>query len=271
MLKLLKKSNAWALSIITAVFTLVPEAIFGKWKLLLNFSGETNIVLTRILTFIVVLVLSIIINSICLFFRRGICIKGNNYSIQIRYGNLFRMRTCKKLIPFDECFTTCVGNAPSNINPDSVCGQYLKENPIQNMQLLIDNAQLKSSKSKSKYQSKERYDSGKLVPHGDYLLMAFAKLDKNGLGILSRNEFIDCLSTLWNEIDRYYGQKDVCIPVLGSGVTRMDGISLTQQELLDIIIGSYKLSPRKIRPPSQLHIVCKKRDGFSLNKIGESL
>ncbi|EEC0295739.1 hypothetical protein YV76_003164 [Salmonella enterica subsp. enterica] len=271
MLKLLKKSNAWALSIITAVFTLVPEAIFGKWKLLLNFSGETNIVLTRILIFIVVLVLSIIINSIYLFFRRGICIKGNNYSIQIRYGNLFRMRTCKKLIPFDECFTTCVGNAPSNINPDSVCGQYLKENPIQNMRLLIDNAQLKSSKSKSKYQSKERYDSGKLVPHGDYLLMAFAKLDKNGLGILSRNEFIDCLSTLWDEIDRYYGQKDVCIPVLGSGVTRMDGISLTQQELLDIIIGSYKLNSRKIRPPSQLHIVCKKRDGFSLNKIGESL
>ncbi|WP_374118375.1 macro domain-containing protein [uncultured Fusobacterium sp.] len=34
-------------------------------------------------------------------------------------------------------------------------------------------------------------------------------------------------------------QKNVCIPILGSGVTRMDNVLLTQQELLDIIIGSY--------------------------------
>jgi hypothetical protein len=271
MLKFLKKSNAWALSITTVIFTLVPETIFGKCKLPVNTSGEVNIILIRILSFIAALVMSVIVNAIFLICRRSIRIKGGNYSIQIRYGDLFKMLTCKKIIPFDECFTTNVGNAPSNINPDSVCGQYLKDNPIRDMQFLIDNAQLKQAKSKSKYQSKERYDSGKLVPHGDYLLMAFAKLDKNGLGILSRNEFIDCLSILWEEIDKYYGQKDVCIPVLGSGVTRMDGTSLTQQELLEIIIGSYRLSSRKIKPPCQLHIVCKKRDDFSLNKIGESM
>lgn len=271
MLKFLKKSNAWALSIITVIFTLVPETIFGKYKSPLNVSGEVNIVLTRVLTFIAVLALSIIVNAIYLFCRKSILIKGRDYNIQIKYGDLFRMRTCKKIIPFDECFTTNVGNSPSNVNPGSVCGQYLKDNPIQDMRVLIDNVQLKSAKSKSKYQNKGRYDSGKLVPHGDYLLMAFAKLDKNGLGVLSRNEFIDCLSTLWEEIDKYYGQKDVCIPVLGSGVTRMDGASLTQQELLDIIIRSYRLSSRKIKSPCQLHIVCKRRDGFSLNKIGESI
>lgn len=271
MLKFLRKSNTWALSIITFIFSLIPESIFGKCKLLLNASGEENVVLARVLVFIAVLSLSIIINAIYLFFRRSIHIKGNNYSIQIKYGDLFRTRSCKKVIPFDECFTTSVGNAPSDINPDSICGQYLKGNPIQNMQSLIDNIQLKPAKSKSKYQNKERYNSGKLVPHGDYLLMAFAKLNKSGLGILSRNEFLDCLSTLWEEIDKYYGQKDVCIPVLGSGVTRMDGTSLTQQELLDIIIGSYRLSACKIKYPYKLYIVCKKRDDFSLNKIGESM
>ena len=139
------------------------------------------------------------------------------------------------------------------------------------MQTLIDNAHLKPAKSKSKYQNKERYDSGKLVPNGDYLLMSFAKLDKDGLGGLSRDEFLDCLSMLWKEIDKYYGQKDVCIPVLGSGVTRMDGVSLTQQQLLDIIIWSYRLSAHKIKNPCQLHIVCKKSDDFSLNKIGENI
>lgn len=271
MLKFLKKSNTWALSIITVVFTFVPETIFGKCKLLLNASDEANVVLTRVLAFIAVLVLSIVINALYLLCRRSIRIEGNNYSIQIEYGDLLKMGDCKKVIPFDECFTTNVGDSPSNINPDSICGQYLEENPIQDMQTLIDNTQLKPARSKSKYQNKERYDSGKLVPNGEYLLMAFAKLDKDGLGRLSRDEFLDCLSMLWKEIDKYYGQKDVCIPVLGSGVTRMDGASLTQQELLDIIIGSYRLSAHKMKSPCKLHIVCKKRDDFSLNKIGENM
>jgi len=139
------------------------------------------------------------------------------------------------------------------------------------MQTLINNAQLKPAKGKSKYKNKERYESGKLVPNGDYLLMAFAKLNKEGLGEFSRDEFIDCLSMLWKEINKYYGQKDVCIPILGSGVTRGEIAALTQQELLDIIIVSYKLSAHKIKSPRQLHIVCKKCDDFSLNKIGQSI
>lgn len=275
MINFLKKSSTWALSIITLVFTFVPEICFGKFELLSNASEEANIVLTRALAFVVVLVLSIIGNALYLRFRRRIRIKGNNYSIQIEYGDLLKMRACKKVINFDECFTTNVGDAPSEIKPGSICGQYLRSNPIQDMQSLIDKAHLKPAKSKSKYQNKERYDSGKLVPNGDDLLMAFAKLDEDGLGrFFSRDEFLDCLSILWKEIDKYYAQKDVCIPILGSGITRMDGessASLTQQELLDIIIWSYKLSPYKIKSPYQLHIVCKKRDDFSLNKIGENM
>ncbi len=178
----------------------------------------------------------------------------------------------QKVINFDECFTTSLGNSPADIKPTSICGQYLKKNPIQDMQSLIDNAQLKPTRGKSKYQNKVRYESGKLVPNGEYLLLAFAKLDKDGLGrFFSHDEFLDCLSLLWKEIDKYYGQEDVCIPVLGAGITRMNGALLTQQELLDIIIRSYKLSPHKIKSPCQLHIVCKKCDDFSLNKIGENI
>lgn len=275
MFKFLKKINKGALSIITVVFAFVPEKIFGKYKFLLNSSEEKNVLLNRVLAFIAVIVLSIIINALYLYFRRRISIKGNNYSIQVEYGDLLKMRACKKVIDFDECFTTSVGDAPSEIKPTSICGQYLENNPIQDMQSLIDKAHLKPAEGTSKYQNKVRYDSGKLVPNGDFLLMAFAKLDKDGLGrLFSRDEFLDCLSILWKEIDKYYAQKDVCIPILGSGCTRMDGVSgasLTQQELLDIIICSYKLSSHKIKSPYQLHIVCKKREGFSLNKIGENM
>lgn len=271
MLKLLKESKTLALSIITAIFTVVPETIFGKYKLLSNVSYEVNIALNRIFVFIVVFFLSIIIKAIYLRYRRSICIKGNNYSIKVEYGDLFKMHDCKKVIPFDECFTTSVGESPSDINPGSLCVQYLIKYPIHDMQSLIDDSDLKPARSKSKYQNKVRYDSGRLIQRDDYLLMAFAKLDKDGIGRLSRDELLECLSMLCREIDKYYGQKDVCIPILGSGVTRIDGASLTQQELLDIIIGSYRLSTHKIKYPCQLHIVCIEQDNFSLNKVGENI
>ncbi|MGG7060094.1 macro domain-containing protein [Clostridium nigeriense] len=275
MINLLKKSSTWAGTITTVLFTIVPEICFGKIKLLSNVSDEGNIILTRIITFFIILILSIIGNSLYLLFRRKIIIKGNSYIIQIEYGDLLDMCDCKKVINFDECFTTSVGEAPSEIKPSSLCGQYLKRNPIKDMQILIDKANLKPDESKSKYKNKIRYESGKLVPNNDDLLMAFAKLDEDGLGrFFSRDEFLDCLCVLWKEIDKYYAQKDVYIPILGSGITRMDGesgSSLTQQELLDIIIYSYKLSPYKIKHPYKLHIVCQKREDFSLNKIGENI
>lgn len=267
MIGFLKKSSAWALSIIGVVFTFVPEAFFGAYKLLPKLSDETNILLSRIFAFLAVLVSSIIVNLIYLLCRRKVCLKGVNYGIQIEYGDIFNKRKCKKVIPFDECFTVTVGNSPSDINPGSICGQYLTKYQIQNIKPLIANARLDPAGSKSRYQNKDRYVSGKLVPNGDYLLMAFAKLDKAGLGVLTYDEFLDCLSVLWEEIDKYYQQKDVCIPVLGSGVTRFDSSFLTQQRLLDIIIESYRLSPHKIKSPCKLHIVCKRVDGFSLNDI----
>lgn len=271
MIKFLKKSSTWALSVITIIFTFVPEMIFEKYQFLSNVSTETNVILNRVITFVCVFILSIIINALYSCFRNSICIVGNNYSITIKYGDLLKINNCKKVISFDECFTTVIGELPSNVKSSSICGQYLKENPIQNMQVLIDNAQLKPSKSKSKYKKKERYESGKLVPNGEYLLMAFAKLDEDGSGkFFSREEFLNCLSMLWKEINKYYGQSNVCIPILGSGITRMEGsagASLTQQELLDMIIWSYRLSPYKIKDPYELYVVCKRCKNFSINKI----
>lgn len=68
----------------------------------------------------------------------------------------------------------------------------------------------------------------------------------------------------------YYNKReDVCIPILGFEIIRMDDTALRQQELFDIIIASCKLSVSKIKKPNKLIITCKRSDGFSLYKIGE--
>ena len=271
MLKFWKRCATVALSITTGIFTFVPETYFNKGVLVINISEQTAIMLNRLLTLVVVFVLTVAISAWRLHRRKHITIKGDSYSIQVEYGNLFEISDCKKVIAFDECFTTRVGDNPSDVNSDSVCGQFLQRHPIENIQSLIDNINLKPAKGKSKFQCKTKYESGKLVPFEDYLLLSFAKLNSGGSGELTRDEFLECLSILWREIEMYYGQKDVALPILGSGVTRMGDDSLNQQKLLDIIIASYKLSSHKIKKPYQLRIVCKESDDFSLNRVGESV
>lgn len=197
--------------------------------------------------------------------RKSVTISGKTFTVKVEYGDLLEIGSGKIVINFDECFSTSIGNKPEDIKPNSVCGQYLMKYPIEDMQALIKESGLKSV-GESLYNKKPKYAHGSIIPRGNYLLMAFAKLDKSGLGRLKYDKYIDCLNTMWEQIDRYHGTDDVYLPVLGSGVTRIEK-ELTQQELLDIMIASYRVSPMKLKKPNVLHIVCREREDFSINDV----
>ena len=271
MTKFCKKVITAAIYIMSLVFAFVPESFFDIFKIFPDAPTVVNVVLNRSLSFLIVVTLVAVVYAIYLRCRRSVYIKGKNYSIKISYGDIFDVPKSKKVIPFDECFTTEVGHNLAQIKPNSICGQYLTRCSVPGIPSIIANAQIKPCEERSKYKDQVRYQSGRLVPNGEYLLMAFAKLDEDGLGRMTRDEYLESLSVLWREIDKHYGQIDVCIPILGSGITRMGDNELTQQELLDMIIGSYKLSAHKIKAPARLHIVCRRCEGFSLRKIGEHL
>lgn len=279
----IKKSTTASLAIITFIFTFTPEAIYEskEWvsqKTLDNFeclscfeAKDINIIFSRVALFIVIwlaaVVLCVIYKSIC----KKITIKGDNYSISVEYGDILKTKNCKPVIPFDECFTTTVGNGIGDINPTSICGQYLKLHYDLNIEQLISSAGIVPERSKSKYKSKTRYKSGTILPNEDDLLLAFAKLDARGKGHFStRDEYLECLHTMWQEIEYHYSEKDVCIPILGAGTTVFEGnsgASYPQQELLDMIILSYKLSSHKIKSPHKLRIICKHTPDFSIFNV----
>lgn len=283
MIELLKKSTVWAFGAISVLFTFLPESFFEIKKWLLsdivakNIKTETietnelNVLINRCLCFLLIWFLAAIVYGLFLKFKWFVTIKGRDYTIRVEYGNLLKTKKCRKVISFDECYTTHVGTNPGDIKPTSICGQYLQRNQNLNVQQLITNANISPESTKSKYQNRARYKSGSVVQNGNDLLLAFAPLDANGRGrFCSRSEYIACLSTMWEELHKYYNQQDISISILGSGQTYIDGnsgTSLSQQELLDIIILSYKLSPHKIKLPHKLRIVCRKSDGFSLNAI----
>lgn len=285
MIDFIIKSIALAFAIVTGIFTFVPETFFGKrewitqealeqckWSARLD-SQEVNIVISRLVCLLLIWIAISVLYAIYLKLRKRITIKGQNYSIKVEYGNILKTKKCKRVINFDECFTTQIGNATADINPDSICGKYLLLHPDLDVQRLIEAAQITPARSKSKYQSKIRFDSGTILPNGDDLLMAFAKLDEKGKGrFFSRDEYLACLDLLWKELGNYYSEKDVCVPILGAGTTSFDGgagASISQQDLLDMMIWSYKLSSHKIKSPHKLRIVCKRNIGFSINDIGK--
>lgn len=279
----INKSAAMTFTVTTGIFTFVPESFFAKcewisqefikrYKLFSDLDvKDINIIISRLLCLMIIGIVTSLGYVFFLKVRRWITIQGENYSIRVEYGNILKKKNCKRVINFDECFTTQVGNKTADINPRSICGQYLTEHPDLNIQKLIDEANIASARSKSRYQQKTRYASGTIVPNGDDLLMAFAKLDEKGKGrFFSRDEYLQCLDLLWKELENHYSEKDVCVPILGAGTTYFDGgsgASISQQDLLDMMIWSYKLSSHKIKAPHKLRIVCRKNKGFSINNI----
>lgn len=267
---LLKSTFALAFAFTTFILTFAPDTIFVHGFIYIDWSTETIVACNKLLC---LLFMAIIIGSIkfiySIWFQQSKTINGNGYKIVIEYGDIFEKDRYKKVIGFDECYTTRVGSAPAEIKPNSVCGQFLAKFPDVDIASLVANSGLKPTHKHSDYNKSTCYLSGSIVPFNDYLLLAFAKLDKDGLGRMSREEFLQCLEQLWKGINGHYNNNSVALPILGSGITRFKDETLTHQQLLDMIIASYKLSAYKLKLPAELHIVCCKDGSVSFNKIGE--
>ena len=263
---LFNKGSYAAYGLMTAVFTIVPEDVFKVIVIFQSRSEFFNLIINKLIICILIYLICIIFYSLYCRLKNKVMIKEDNYIIQIEYGDLLNISDGKKVINFDECFTTKVGELPSEIKSSSICGQYLLKYPIEDIDKLIDQAGISVSKTKSKYNKQTCYEPGTIIPNGEYLLMAFAKLNKDGVGYLSYDDYVKCLDKLWGELDLYHGSTDVYVPILGSHITRFDK-ELNQQQLLDIMIYSYRLSSKKIKSPYVLHIVCKHTKGFSINNV----
>ena len=274
---LFRNGSSFAFALISLLLAIFPENIF-KTDWMVNQIKTIRPMITDENLWTATVILNKVLLCLCIFFivklfymfwkiiRRKVVVYGLNYSICIEYGDMLEIKKGKKVINFDECFTTTVGEKPWEIRKDSICGQYLQKYGPIDVNKLIENAKVKPAKTNSKFNNQTRYEPGTIVPNGEFLLLAFARLDKEGRGCLTYEEYLNCLNKLWNQIDIYRETKDVYIPILGSHITRFD-VELNQQQILDIMIASYRLSRKRIRNPEKLHIVCRKQENFSINDV----
>lgn len=208
MKKIVKRGLVWSFAVFSVLMTFLSESIFSNCSIVNKEIIESskyfswldvdafNITIMKFLVFAALMVGAILISCGYSLIRKE-RIEGNNYSILVEYGNLLKKKKGQKLINFDECFTSTVGIRTADIKKDTVCGQYLIQNPNLNVQALIDASGVKPCRRKSKYNNSTCYEPGTIVANGDDLLMAFTRLESNGKSMkFTVEEYLKCLSLL---------------------------------------------------------------------------
>ncbi|MBU5439805.1 hypothetical protein KQI42_17450 [Tissierella sp. MSJ-40] len=203
-------------------------------------------------------------------FRDNIKININNSQLHIKVGDIFSEEGLK-VIGVNEYFDNIVDNVI--ISEYSLHGQYIKNHYKDTTDIdkrIETDLHLIESKSdynaKRKIGKKQKYKLGSIFADGEYLLTAFAKFDDKNRAFLYMNDYINFLLNFWNEIDIIYSGRSVTIPLFGSGITRFKEYDhISDQELLELLIWSFKLSRIKFKYPAKATIVIHKDKADKIN------
>lgn len=190
---------------------------------------------------------------------RKVSLKINNSTIEIEAGNIF-LEEGFKIIAFNEFFDTLVDDRL--ISKNTLNGKYITQfysNPIDLDKIIekdIHSAEHIINTCERKIGKTNRYKLGTIIKNGEYFLLAFSHFDKDNRAFMEINDYTACLMNMWNECDIHYGGNTVVLPLLGSGITRFRGYeNITDQELLEIIIWTFKVSRIRFKYPAKAKIV----------------
>ena len=69
-----------------------------------------------------------------------------------------------------------------------------------------------------------KYPLGRIIPYGNYLLLAFSHFGNQKNAYLGIGEYEQLLFRMWSELRRVYAAKRISIPLLGTGITSIEGL-----------------------------------------------
>jgi hypothetical protein len=190
-------------------------------------------------------------------------------TVNIKCGDLFSEHGFK-VIPFNEYFDTLVDD--KIISNKSLNGIYIKkyfnENTEELDKLIVDDSDdldiLNNNTSRRLGGKIIKFKLSTIFVNGDFILTAFSKFDEHNKATLTMPEYIEFLINFWDRVNRVYAQKTVSVPVFGSGITRIkEHKNISDENLLKIMLWTFKLSEMKFKYPAKLIIVIHK------DKIGQ--
>lgn len=226
----------------------------------------------------IALILFLLILYILLWVRANLSNRAiliiNNSTLEVKVGDIFQEKEFK-VIAFNEYFDTQVDN--KIISDKTLNGMYIKKmvkdvDELDNLMSTSQHEKILEHNRKRRHGKKSRYKLGTIFQHNNFLLTAFTKFDNENRAYLYINDYINFLLNFWNEIDIIYNCCSVSIPLLGSGITRFKEYNMvSEQELLELLIWSFKVSKIKFTYPSQVSILIheSKKDKINFYKLKE--
>jgi hypothetical protein len=185
-------------------------------------------------------------------------------TVIIKSGDLFS-EDGFKVIPFNEYFDTIVDE--NIIASSSLNGIYINNHLTSSVQDLDDFIIQKTDNDDVEEANVNRKLGGKTVKYklstifvfNDFILTAFAKFDSHNKAVLTMPEYIEFLINFWDRVNRVYAQKSVSVPIFGSGITRIkEHKNINDEDLLKIMLWTFKLSEMKFKHPAKLSIIIHK-------------
>lgn len=235
-------------------------------SLILLFVNSSECRLYILIFFVITLIFLFLIMWVVANGKKHLKMNIMGSDVEICQGDIFKCNDeQQKVIAFNEFFDTDVDDFL--VMKQSVNGRYISKYFEKNVEILdkiIENDSNSSTRITGqnlvrKSGKRNRYKLGTIIPNGDYLLLAFAKYDDNIGSYLEMDDYLSCLIDFWKQCNRYSLGKTIVLPLLGSGITRFPGCAqISDQELLEMILWTFKVSSIKINPPHKLKIVLTK-------------
>ena len=238
------------------LFNIVPE----EHKKYLQYFGYLSFVVLIIIYLVILFKANKLTNII-------IDIDGSN--VNIKCGDLFGEEGLKT-IPFNEYFDTLVDDKV--ISNKSLNGIFInkyfsgKVHELDNFIIeTSDELDIINNKANRRLGGKiVQFKLSTIVVYDEFILAAFSKFDEHNKATLTMPEYIEFLINFWDRVNRIYAQKSVAVPVFGSGITRIkEHKNISDEDLLKIMLWTFKLSEMKFKHPAKLTIV------IHNNKIGQ--
>lgn len=236
-------------------FILLFNVIPDKYNDYLKCFGYISFIL------LIIIYLIIWIRANCL---TDVNIDVDGSTVNIKSGDLFS-QDGYKVIPFNEYFDTVVDE--KIISSSSLNGVFINNysnTAINNLDNHIvqntDNEDVLNPNTQRRLGGKVvKFKLSTIIVFNEYLLTAFSKFDEHNKAVLTMPEYIEFLIIFWDRVNRIYAQKSVSVPIFGSGITRIkEHKNISDEDLLKIMLWTFKLSEMKFKHPAKLSIIIHK-------------
>lgn len=233
------------------------------FSIVLPFIREDEDQKISLIVLIALLIISYAIIVICANLKKKVQLKIRNTKIIIKEGDLFQEQGLK-VIPVNEFFDVDIENGI--IDPNTLHGQYIKnrsnkhpEELYKDIVTVLKSRNLKTVDQQRLSGKQTKYKLGTIYnDHQGFLLLAYSTFDGDNRARLHNDDIVQCYTNMWNEIDIVRGTNSIAFPVLGAGgIVRFDK-NYTPQQLIELMLWSYRISGIQLSRNATLTIVVHK-------------